>query len=314
MNKLLPLIGSIILSYILYRRLFKIRLPREIYTTNDIFIISTNICLIITSVILLLFTLYTVFIQNKEVSLTNNKLILKIKKIYNKAYNPLHLWTNSLVALDILIKNKIPYYDHNKTYLDLIIMFLGKTLSKNIKLNIIILLTIIIISQSIVIISLFIDIVIKHKFYFFYKMLWLFIFPLINQYVIYSIKAYLETNLTSLNEHVLILKVIKKTDFTNDTTIDDFHIVTVMEWYEICKSTADDFFGANILAPAYVKSNHVLDTIMLNYCVDIMNELFKIQSFLDLYSVWKAKTLAIFNILRFSAYIFCWSFLLYLIL
>lgn len=308
MNKLLPLIGSIILSYLLYKRLFKTRLPREIYTTNDLFIISTNIFLIITSVVLLLLTLYTVFlfIQNKEVLPTKNKLILKIEELYN----PLHLWTNSLVALDIIVKNKMPYYDHNKTYLDLIIMFFGKTLCK----NIIILLTIIIISQSIVIISLFIDIVIKHKFYYFYKMLWLFIFPLINQYVIYSIKAYLETNLTSLNEDVLILKVIKKTDFTNDTTIDDFHIVTVMEWYEICKSTADDFLCANILAPVYVKGNHVLDTIMLNYCVDIMNELFKIQSFLDLYSVWKAKTLAIFNILRFSAYIFCWSFLLYLIL
>ena len=75
-------------------------------------------------------------------------------------------------------------------------MFWGKTLCTNIKLNIIILLTIISISQRIVIISLFIDIVIKHKFYYFYKMLWLFIFPLINQYVIYSIKAYLETNLT----------------------------------------------------------------------------------------------------------------------
>ena len=145
-------------------------------------------------------------------------------------------------------------------------------------------------------------------------MLWLFIFPLINQYVIYSIKAYLETNLTSLNEDVFILLVIKKTDFTNDTTIDDLHIVTVMEWYEICKSTADDFLGANILAPAYIKGNHILDTIMLKYCVDIMNELFKIQSFLDLYSVWKANTLAIFNILRVSAYTFCWSFLLYLIL
>jgi len=142
------------------------------------------------------YTLYTVFIQNKEVLLTNNKLILKIKKIYSNAYNQLHLWINSLVALDIIIKNKIPYYDHNKTYLDLIIMFWGKTLCTNIKLNIIILLTIISISQRIVIISLFIDIVIKHKFYYFYKMLWLFIFPLINQYVIYSIKAYLETNLT----------------------------------------------------------------------------------------------------------------------
>ena len=101
---LLPLIGSLILSYILYRCLFKIRLPREIYTTTAIFIISTIIFLIITSVILLLLTLYTIFIQNKEVLLTNNKLILKIKKIYSNAYNQLHLWINSLVALDIIIK------------------------------------------------------------------------------------------------------------------------------------------------------------------------------------------------------------------
>lgn len=118
-----------------------------------------------------------------------------------------------------------------------------------------------------------------------------------------------------LNEDVLILKIFKKTDFTPETTLDDFQVVTIMEWYEICKNKDDTFLCANILSPAFIKGNDNLDTsFTLNSCVDIMNELFHMQSFLDYFSLWKIKTLAVYNILRFSIYIFCWSFLLYSIL
>lgn len=133
MQNKLPLLGFFILSYLLYRRLFLVRLPKEICSSQDLFSISITLFLCISTFIIACVYLYTFikFLLNKEdIEPSTNPLIIKIILLYQSKWNPIIVIQNSLLALDIYLKNKIPMYDEHRDYLDLIIVFISKFFCK----------------------------------------------------------------------------------------------------------------------------------------------------------------------------------------
>lgn len=320
MNNFSPLLGSFILSYIIYRRLFKARLPKEICYTDDLTLVFLNCLVLISSIVILLVTIYNYYkiITNNNYKPITNRLMIKLQMLYNHPNNPLHFWTNSLIALDIAIKNKIPYYDQNRDYLDIILIFISKYFCKYQRMSINILLLINILMQSIVVACFFTDIVINHKFFYFYKVLWLLIFPLIISYLLYSIKVFININLASLDD-ILTLRIIKSSNYTKDSFPNEFILVTISEWMEISKSSKEnEFLCINTLSEDFLIKNphhdHANQAVILEYCVDSLNTFFKISSFLISYEKKKNMILLPFNIIKYSFYSYCWTYIIYLII
>jgi len=319
-NRNLALVGLIILSYLIYRRLFKIRLPKEILSTNDIFIICLYLSLCITALILVIINIYLftkIILNNKtksENNKSNNLILTKITEIFKSKYNPFKIISDSLFALDIYLKNKIPLYDKHRDYLDVVIMLISKQFCKYKKISLFLFICIPIVFQSIVLGSLFIDIYIIEKFCYFYKYLWLLIFPLIANYILYSIHSFIDTNLKSLN-NVLNLRVVKASEYKLDKTNTPEFEVSVQDWKDIVDNTPEGLYLCiNTLSNDFTKDKPMLDHAQtLEYCVDSMNEFFIIQAFLDKYTKVKNKILLPFNALKYFIYALCWGYILFLI-
>lgn len=312
MKNKLPLFGFIILIYLLYRRLLKEHLPKQIVPTDDFLIISYNMCVCAATVALACLNVYSFFkfLSKKEQSESNNLIIIKLKKIYESQRNPINLISKSLIAFDIFIKNQI-----NNDFLDKSIMFITHYFCKYKRLFIYSFIFITLIIQSIVSISFFIDIFIMQKFYYFYKMSWLLIFPLIINYLFYSLKVFLDANFTSL-EDVLTLKIAKTSDYLQKQNETNFIEITVNDWRELSKNTPPDIIICNSrLSPNYLETRPFLDQEKtLKYCIKSMDDFFIIDSFLDQYNILRNKILLPFNIIKYFLYSFCWGFLVILLI
>ena len=317
MNNILPILGFFIVSYIIYNRLFKIRDPRELYYINDLAFMFLNSILLLSSVTILIITIHNYYklLTNKINNQSDSAIVQTLKKLYNSAKNPIHLWASSLIALDIAIKNNIPYYDNHKDYLDVIILYISRIFCKYNKLSITLLLGFSIITQSIVTSCFFIDIVIFYKFFYFYKTLCLLIIPLIISYLIYSITVFITVNLTSL-EDVLFLQVIKTSEYKKESEINKFTHVTISEWKEISNSSSkEEYLCLNTFSEKFlIKNPHFNDKdkgLYLEYCVDSLNNFYRISSFIDLYNLKKNIIMMPFNILKYSIYSFCCAYMFF---
>ena len=316
-NKL-AILGLFIISYLLYRRLFKIRLPQEIIPIQDLVIISIHIllCLSTFGMACISFYIYMKIVLNKEDTRPRtNPIIVKIIEIYQNKWNPLPLFQNSLMELDIYLKNKIPMYDKQRDYLDVVIMYISTFFIKHEKLFLFIFLSIPVLFQSIVLVSFMTDVLVYTKFYYFYNNLWLLIFPLLSKYILYSIKVFLDTNLRSL-ENVLILKVVKASDYELYQEKAPTFNISIQDWRDLSTNTPiNTYLCINALSPEYTKDNPQLDyTETLKYCIESMEQFFIIYSFIDQITLLTKKFILPFDILKYSLYSFCWAYLLVLIL
>lgn len=310
MKNKLTFFGFFILLFIIYRRLFKIQLPREIIPTEDIILVSINIILCISTFILACVNIYMYikFILKKHETPIKNKILQKMIKIFQSKWNPLIIWNTSLHELDVYIKNNIPYYDEHRDYLDVMLIFMGNFFCKFEKSVLYILILIHILCQSIVLFAFFIDIFIFSKLYYFYRCLWLLIFPLILKYIIYSIKTLLDTNINSL-EDVLVLKVVLTTEYVKYQLKASFFQVSIADWKNITLNTPkNSYLCLNTLSDTFIQNKPLLDhESTLKYCVNSMEEFFLIYGFIDEYALLKKKIILPFDVIKSILYCICWG-------
>lgn len=314
-NRNLALLGFFILSYLLYRRLLIVRLPRDILPARDLFIIGVNAFLCISTFVIACVYLYTFFTHPSNKEKTVNPFLKKIIERYRSKWNPILLIQNSLLALDIYIKNNSPMYDENRDYVDLIVIFISKIICKYQRIFLFLFIFIPIFFQSIVTISFCFDVLINKKFYYFYKTLWLLIFPLIATYILHSIRALVDTNLKSL-ENVLTLRVVLACEYEVHKMRAPIFKVSVQDWKDIAANTpAGSYLCMNSLSQEFIENKDDLDHIAtLNYCVDSMNEYFIIYKFLDAFALLKNKYQLPFNIIKYFTYSFCWGYIVSILL
>lgn len=310
-NKLLPLLGFFIISLLLYRRIFKERLPKEIVRTDDIVLFMINILLCIGTFFLVclnVYTLVTFFYSKETKNINENSMFNLLKTCFQKLANQFLFISQSLIAFDIYIKNQIKF-----DYIDKIIMFIMDYFNKYKKFYIYLCMAITILFQNIVSISFFVDIFIYKKFYYFYCTLWLLIFPLMIKYLFYSIKVFLDTNFNSLEE-VLILKMIKTSDYLQNKDENAAIKIKVNDWRNISKNVPlDTMICFNTLSPDYLKTRPFLDQEKtLDYCAKSMNDFLIIDSFLDQYDLLTKKIILLFNIFKHIIYTIGWGYLAYL--
>jgi hypothetical protein len=303
----LILIGFLLVLCILYYRLIQERLPREF---SEIFLIFK----IFTLSLMLVLLIVNLVIYYKENSIKNNegKYTIYIKKLYNHPYNPIHFIINSITEFDAFIKNNSSFYDEHDRYSDVILRKIAFYLFNTAKKVILMITFFRLIPQIIVCICFLTDILIYDKFYLFYKSLWLLIFLLIINYIIYSLKIIVEVNLQEVNE-TLSLRIISHANITNDTTYEDYTIIDVYEWQQLLLTEeGNDYVCYNTLSKEtelsfnndLISARHCLE-----YTVDFMNILFQINKMILDYNNYKLKIEIPFNIFKYSLYFIGWLYI-----
>lgn len=304
--------GIFILSFILYNRVFRYR---EFHTIFEIarvqkIILYGNLCVLMCTLSLLnAKRLYNYFYPKEP-----RKIVKKLLILWNDSRNPFHFWSNSLLELDIFIKNSLPMHDEHMSYGDYILGKISKIILKKQFITLIIVYGIIIICQTIVCISLIYDVFMLQKFFYFYKLLWLIIFPIIITYIIYSIRNNVEVNIASLNK-VLQFKVISKELYDMNADLSLYTNLTINEWYTVVTSSqANNYICYNTLHPDFLlKRNHINQEYVLNYCVDSLNLFFGVRIFLEKYDHIHTTWMSFFNIVKYLTYSICWGEVAYII-
>lgn len=111
----------------------------------------------------------------------------------------------------------------------------------------------------------------------------------------------MEINLQEINE-TLTLRLIPHANISNDTTIEDYYIVDIYEWQQLLLTKeGNDYLCYNTLSNETLLSFNN-DSISAQYCleyaVDFMNTLFKINKMILDYNYYKLKVEIPFNILK----------------
>lgn len=296
-------IGAFCVCFILYNRLLKERMPKEFSEIA----ITIKIIMILALIIILVIHIikYYQFALSKQSE--KNRIFFFFEKYYNKSYNPINIISNSLKEFDIFMKTYSPYYNERETYVDITLknitlIFLNK------KQNVIFVIVLLrLLPNLLVCLCLFIDFFYKNKFFYFYKSLWLLIFPLIVTYIIYSIKVFIESNLAHLN-NILLLKIGFLTN--KPIMVEDLKQVSLYEWQEILLSSeASKYICSNNLTDEtkqLFKDDIISAKYCLEYSVDYMKMLFLMDYFLDQYDYYKKKIEIPFNIIKYIIYLIIW--------
>lgn len=319
--KIRILLGFLLFIFILYNR-FRHREERFLYTSFDFWKLSCYVIICCTMIFLCLKNLLTFYrwLKNLENPPTKNKIILFLKSVICICIKPINYVISNLEILDIYVKNNTPYYDTEKEqrYTDVIVQYVGNLLAKYNRISILLTLILIALCQSIVVLSFFADIFFYQKFNYFYKFLWIIIFPLIIQYIIYSIKIYVIANLQSFNEnlHIHIMD--------NDTTN------SLKKFETLPRITLEQHA---LILKVYKEQGHMLD---ISFIYTLSPELLKdpninvintIENSKPLVTMWcklhfyiidwenaKKNYLSLFNVIKYFLYSLCWFYLTYLLL
>ena len=320
-NYLKIFFGIIIVLYLIYNRLFRLRNPRELYANIDL-IKSVLFFIIFSAMVFALLYNIKQWYNSKYGSknTTKSRYFYFFQQVYQHPKNPLHFWTNSLTSLDGFFKNKMPAYDTHKTYAHHITENLCKVFIRYKNFSLACLLLLKIIPQLIICSTFFVDVVINQKFYYFYKTLWVLIISMLISYIVYSIKLDTDTNFILLNK-ILTLKVISKSNininhtFTLDApnNYDNAIPVSLEEWYFIAqKDPEESYVCYTKLQDDFLKgTEEIKQAIILKYCVDSMYMFFTFRSYLDTYEKYKLMVETPFNILKYTLYSIAWAYIIY---
>ena len=308
------LIGLFVLLLLLYNRLFRVRLDKPLDVPFDIiksiiygvlFIITISMC--IKNII----TFYKWWKNNTE-SENTSKIYMLIKSLFNPFIKIIQYFLTSLQDLDAYIKNHSMSYNDNENYAQYIIQKLGLFLHKNSKYTMSILFVIIMLCHIIPVIFLYVDIFIFAKISYFYKTLWILIFPMIVTYFIYSIRADCQINLIELS-NMMDIKIVKNTGERQKINYDEIKYIDLEHFYFLrYKDVLNDYFCMHTLKPQLLKEDTEMDpNATLQYCTAELHKLLDMRTFVDTYDNYSKKYLSIFNAVKYLLYAICWMKLLH---
>lgn len=331
-NKFFILLGLSIVSFLIYYRLFKVRLPRELpLITNDNFTTISYVYILLIMISLCLANCFKFYAKN-----TNNDFFLNRKNLVTKTiiyilenpWNPVNIIKEGLLSLDAAIKNNLPYRRNPKSifiesYGDFIIRKVGIALYSNKVLLYLIIYGLRIIPKLIVCLTFSIDILVFHKFAYSYKFVWLLIIPMCITYLLHSLKTYTTTNLNMLNT-LVSFKINLRPYSLNVETLDENDLENfvngdIYQWYYcfdynknmseyqfLCQCTLNDsYVETNLRDKSVVYRNSLLDQAH-TYMVVLFNILMVIKQYEKFQDYWGL----LFDISRYFIYTLGWGYLL----
>ena len=75
---------------------------------------------------------------------------------------------------------------------------------------------------------------------------------------------------------------------------------------------SDEYRCCNLLHPQYLTSDENTNQELLNFCVDMMNDLFILRLYIQKYNKYSSHIEIPINILRYSVFFVGWSYILYI--
>ena len=120
-NKILLLIGFFMVSFILYNRLFRIRLPKSFLEIYNSPYYNVYILIVISFILLLCLTIIQLYKYLLNIPVKTNFFIGIFKYWMEHPYNPIQIISKSMISLDAFLKNQMPIYDDHYSYSDFII-------------------------------------------------------------------------------------------------------------------------------------------------------------------------------------------------
>ena len=224
-------------------------------------------------------------------------------------YNPSQIISSSMIALDVFLK-KTPYYNDQYSYSDIIIRKIAHLLF-NTKIKVISIILLFRVLPQVIVCSCFIyDILLNDKFHYFYKSLIILIFPLMIQYIIYSITTFIDTNLAGLNE-ALELRLINKEDYSEDIPLEYYNKISIYEWRDLLQTPeGTKYICHNNLSQEALKSfkgDIVSAKYSLEIAIDLMKDLFTLSHYVKCYKQYKFIIETPIKVVKYTIYIIGWS-------
>lgn len=312
-NKFLLFSGVIILSAILYNRLFRIRLPRNINTFIDSPYYILYIIILIGFIIMLCSTVLQLYMFLLNIDKKSSIFISKIKLIVDHKYNPITIISKSLILLDAFIKNLSPNYNDIYSYIDIVIIKIARFLLET-NTKIIYTLFILRITPQLIVCFCFIrDILFHQEFNSFYKSLIVLILPLLLQYIQYSIKMLVDTNLEDLDDS-LDIRILPSHQYTKETSFEDYQRISIYDWRDICLSPEkEDYICYNNLSQKTldeINNDTLIGKHILGKGVSFMSTLFELYNYSYKFDEYKFIIETPINITKYTIYIIGWSYII----
>lgn len=313
-NKILLLTGIFIITFMLYNRLFCVRIPRNFSEIINSPYYYLYFLLILGFIIMLVITAFELYKYLLNIPENTNFIKRKFSIIMEHPYNPIKIISNSILNLDSFIKNSLPPYNELYSYSDIIIIKCAHIFfNKTIKI-ITIIIIFCIIPQMIVCLSFVYDIIFLNKFTYFYKSLILLIFPVILRYMIHSITTLINTNLEGLNDG-LDLRIIPAELYSDNVPLEQYEIISIYEWRDILLTPhRNDYVCYNNLSKKALddfNDDLISATYSLKNALNVMNTLFIINKFMHTYNQYKFILETPIKIIKYVLYIIGWLYILY---
>jgi hypothetical protein len=307
------IIGVLFLFFILYNRLWRLRIPQNFTDMANSPYYLLYLLIIISFILALLISLYQIYVKLLKTNERPNFITKRLGMIMNHKYNPLNILSMGMIELDAFIKNNTPYYDDTHSYSDIIIMKIAYFLFCTKIRTIIVIIFLRLIPQMIVCISFLLDIWFHDKFVYFYKTLILLIIPLIIQYIQYSIENYINTNLQGLDD-ILIIRILPLHLYYKDISLEYYDIISIYQKRDILLSQegVNYIFNNNLSEEALKSFNGDIISAQasLEKAIDIMNKLFNLNSLLHTFKENKVIIETPFQIFKYTVYIMGWLHIL----
>lgn len=311
MNKII--IGVLFLLFILYNRLWRLRIPKLFTDMANSPYYLLYVLIIISFILALIINLYQIYVKLLKTNDRPNFITKRLSIIMKHQYNPLNILSTGMIALDAFIKNNTPYYDDTYSYSDIIIMKSAYFLFSTKIRTIIVIIFLRLLPQMIICISFLLDILFHDKFVYFYKSLVLFIIPLIIQYIQYSIENYINSNLQALDD-VLIIRSLPLHSYSKEVLLEYYDIISIYQKRDLLLSgEGGNYIFNNNLSEEALKSfnGDILSAqASLEKALDILNKLFYLNSLLHTFKEYKFIFETSFQIFKYTVYIMGWLHIL----
>ena len=309
------IIGLITVNLILYNRLFRIRLPRSLFDPITSIQFFCYIIIMVVSLILLIKTI--ILFYKKYITNTAEFSEGIMTKWLDHPLNPVNIIRHGLLSLDIYLKNGIPLLNKQFSYLDYFLQVTGEFCYKFSKLVSTLLFLLTFLPPLIVVLSFLADIFVFNKFYYFYKVLGFLIIPIIVNYYIYSLSTFVEDNLRELDK-LLCFHILHRDDYNPQVPLSLYTRINIFDWKDIVMNDKEDTILCHqTFEESYGKTFHkdiLSKKVTLNFCLEIMNSLFKSSFFITNYSKITKKISISMNLFKYLSYFLGWLYIIYTVL
>jgi len=315
LNSIYILIGFIIVSLLLFRRLY-LRLPRELPQEIGVYTLSIYIIIIFSLLYMIIRGMFKLRAQYKKKITPKNKLIVKIKDFFlNKIIplmehklNPFNIINSSLIQFNDFIEPRIPFI--GRSY-----QIIGDFLSA-FKLSytqpLLLLIIFDFIPKLFVTCSLVIDTFILQEFHYLYMSVWLLLLPACLHILINRLTFFAFANINIIDD-ILDIYIIKD---PNEKPLEYLGKISTLEYAEITEALhiGETLHCCTVLKPAFIaqfdpKEIHIENT--LNMHVDGLQVFYHIRAYVLYFYGEEEKYALIFSIIRCMIYLICWTYILW---